>query len=471
LVWVLKDGLGMVGSLGFAYLFADAFETNIKEWRLLADVLNNVALTLDLCLSLTSPGWTVGLTAASAVCKSCCWVCAGATKGRVSAHFARDGCLADVIAKEGTQETAVALVGMALGAACAHFVGTDAVSTWAIFWVLLALHQWSNYQLVRALVLDTLNPQRCMLVTQLLLEHDVSVGSAEGVSGGVSGGGSGGAAPGPADASPAAVAARESLGRPLWLAGFGPQLGCSLDALLAGLSAAAASDDGAAATLGALRRCWAGEPFLIGFDPSARVVVALEEVRGPPTVPHEHAPPPHAHSPTHCCSLLAPPSQGCSEAAVRRACFLACYVFLACPTDGGLAYRYTRLVDRDAERARRWYEQTMWPRGTSRQRGHEGGEGVGDVGVEVEELLVSLGWDVGAGKQRLGDGPWRYTYRHDAPDTSQGVSSRAEDAIAGQGEGVGGARDGLSADAKEGGKGKGADKVAGKGKKQKQKQM
>ena len=82
LVWVLKDGIGMIGSLGFAYLFSDLFETNIKEWRLFADLLNNVALTLDLALSLV-PSYHLTFTALSAICKSCCWVCAGATKGMV----------------------------------------------------------------------------------------------------------------------------------------------------------------------------------------------------------------------------------------------------------------------------------------------------------------------------------------------------------------------------------------------------
>ena len=82
LIWVLKDGIGMIGSLGFAYLFSDVFETNIKEWRLFADLLNNVALTLDLALSLV-PSYHLTFTALSAMCKSCCWVCAGATKGMV----------------------------------------------------------------------------------------------------------------------------------------------------------------------------------------------------------------------------------------------------------------------------------------------------------------------------------------------------------------------------------------------------
>ena len=86
LIWVLKDGIGMIGSLGFAYLFSDVFETNIKEWRLFADLLNNVALTLDLALSLV-PSYHLTFTALSAMCKSCCWVCAGATKGMLYGIF------------------------------------------------------------------------------------------------------------------------------------------------------------------------------------------------------------------------------------------------------------------------------------------------------------------------------------------------------------------------------------------------
>jgi hypothetical protein len=40
--WMLKDGLGMMGSLCFAFVFADVFEVNVKEWRLTADALCNI---------------------------------------------------------------------------------------------------------------------------------------------------------------------------------------------------------------------------------------------------------------------------------------------------------------------------------------------------------------------------------------------------------------------------------------------
>lgn len=48
MVWVLRDGFGMVGSLVFSYLVSSHMDSNIKEWRLFADVINDVGLTLDL---------------------------------------------------------------------------------------------------------------------------------------------------------------------------------------------------------------------------------------------------------------------------------------------------------------------------------------------------------------------------------------------------------------------------------------
>lgn len=48
MVWVLRDGFGMVGSLLFSYVASSHMDSNIKEWRLFADIANDVGLTLDL---------------------------------------------------------------------------------------------------------------------------------------------------------------------------------------------------------------------------------------------------------------------------------------------------------------------------------------------------------------------------------------------------------------------------------------
>lgn len=48
MIWVLRDGFGMIGSLLFSYAASSHMDSNIKEWRLFADIANDVGLTLDL---------------------------------------------------------------------------------------------------------------------------------------------------------------------------------------------------------------------------------------------------------------------------------------------------------------------------------------------------------------------------------------------------------------------------------------
>ena len=114
IVWIMKDGVGMIGSLLFAYVFSDVFEINVKEWRLSADVLCNIALTVDMLISLF-PSWFLELTSISSVCKACCGLVAGATRARISAHFAHKGHLADITAKESTQVRIILLCIIKLG--------------------------------------------------------------------------------------------------------------------------------------------------------------------------------------------------------------------------------------------------------------------------------------------------------------------------------------------------------------------
>lgn len=175
LIWVAKDGVGMIGSLIFAFLFSDTFEVYAMEWRYAADCLNNIALLLDLLscsLSTHLPQHYFYFTvlSLSTICKSCCGLIAGAAKARISAHFAREGYLADVTAKESTQETAIALIGLAVGLVVGSYVESNPHLTWSTFILLLLLHQYANYRLTKTLIFDTFNPQRVYLLTDVLFK-------------------------------------------------------------------------------------------------------------------------------------------------------------------------------------------------------------------------------------------------------------------------------------------------------------
>jgi len=48
IVWLLKDGAGMIGRIIFAWGFAASLDANCKRWHMFGDILNDIACTLDL---------------------------------------------------------------------------------------------------------------------------------------------------------------------------------------------------------------------------------------------------------------------------------------------------------------------------------------------------------------------------------------------------------------------------------------
>jgi len=163
--WVYRDGAGMIGGLLFAYV--GRFDLDVKYWRLFADASVDVALTLEICSKAIcgSSRECFTMTFCSAnVLKSMCGVAAGATRAVITNHFAINANIADVQAKEGSQETFVNLVGMITGLWLANFVDSQKHDRWwlgaAAFVILTLVHLLSNYLAVRSLLLDTLNESR-----------------------------------------------------------------------------------------------------------------------------------------------------------------------------------------------------------------------------------------------------------------------------------------------------------------------
>ena len=163
--WVLRDGLGMLGSLLFSYVVGSGFDRNVKEWRLFADVINDVGLTLDMIAPLAGrgSGFTV-VAALGAACKSVCGLVAGACRASITAHFALRGNLADVSAKENAQETAVSLLFMLLGTLIAQRLDESQLTCWVAFLTLTMVHVWANWLGVGSLALVTINCQRATIL-------------------------------------------------------------------------------------------------------------------------------------------------------------------------------------------------------------------------------------------------------------------------------------------------------------------
>jgi len=182
--WALRDGLGMLGGLIFSYCASSHFDALVLEFRLFADIINNVGLLLDMMAPLiTNAGLLLTVMSLSTLCKTVCGMSAGATKASITCHLALEGNMADLNAKEGTQETLVSLVGMVLGVLLARFLNRlrqqyeqqpwmlDSIGSsikvpvelgvsWTIFFLLTGIHMWANYKGVQLLKLRSLNRER-----------------------------------------------------------------------------------------------------------------------------------------------------------------------------------------------------------------------------------------------------------------------------------------------------------------------
>ena len=105
----------------------------------------------------------------ASVLRALCGVSAGASKATLSAHFARNGNVAELNAKEASQETVISLLGMLAGSALVqHIHGNVAVWTWMT--ALVIIHLAMNYRAVRSVEMDTLNCQRATLLYRAFCE-------------------------------------------------------------------------------------------------------------------------------------------------------------------------------------------------------------------------------------------------------------------------------------------------------------
>lgn len=195
-----------------AYYLGTSLYPEAKTYRLLADILNDVALVLDSLsphlstlafdivygshlpfISLTlarrpGPLRAVALCL-SGVFRAICGVVAGGSKAALTLHFAQPasdkatGDVGDLSAKDGSKETVLALLGMLVstityfhltfhrghsfcskcGSALMPYIA-DAWTTYALLVVLVISHILVNYAAVRGVVLRSLNRQRAGLL-------------------------------------------------------------------------------------------------------------------------------------------------------------------------------------------------------------------------------------------------------------------------------------------------------------------
>ncbi|PBP19045.1 DUF647 domain-containing protein [Diplocarpon rosae] len=170
LLTVLQESMGRIATILFAHRLGTSLEPECKMYRLAADIFNDAAMILD-CLSPAFPKTSrVVLLSLSSVLRALCGVAAGSSKASLSAHFATQGNLGELNAKDSSQETVISLLGMLVGSIVVSHISSKA-TTWIALTLLLAVHLGTNYLAVRAVCMRTLNRQRANLAFSHILQQ------------------------------------------------------------------------------------------------------------------------------------------------------------------------------------------------------------------------------------------------------------------------------------------------------------
>uniref|UniRef100_A0AAY4DGY7 Protein root UVB sensitive/RUS domain-containing protein n=1 Tax=Denticeps clupeoides TaxID=299321 RepID=A0AAY4DGY7_9TELE len=171
--WLLKDGTGMIGKILFAWLKGNKLDSEAKKWRLFADILNDIAMFVEIMAPHFPPFFTF-IVCIAGVFKSIVGVAGGATRAALTVHQARRNNMADISAKDGSQETLVNLAGLLVSLVLIPLVTDNPLLTFVLFFLFTVLHLVANYKAVRTVVMDTLNKDRLSIVLQQYL-HDGQV--------------------------------------------------------------------------------------------------------------------------------------------------------------------------------------------------------------------------------------------------------------------------------------------------------
>ncbi|KAG2490919.1 hypothetical protein HYH03_010832 [Edaphochlamys debaryana] len=199
----VRDMAGMLGGILFAYLEGSGFDSCAKQWRLFADVTNDLGMTVELASPLLPRSAFLPCAVFGSIARSVTGVAGGATRAALTQHFAVRGNNADVAAKEQSQETATTIIGMVVGmavtrllnahphppaaldgaeadpsaaAAAAAAAARNAALAWLVFIALTVLHVWANVRAMRCLVLSSLNQPRLEILVDRYLRDGTTLG-------------------------------------------------------------------------------------------------------------------------------------------------------------------------------------------------------------------------------------------------------------------------------------------------------
>lgn len=163
--FIVRDGCGMAATLLFTSVAASRFKADIKRWRLFADIMVDIGITLEVAAAQVPTSFFLPMICVGNACKAICGVAAGACGGAINLHWATGSDISDINAKFGAQHTVTGSLGLVFAAFFAKSVSiVQGSHLWIIYSALTALHIFANMRCMRLIAFSSLNTIRMNLV-------------------------------------------------------------------------------------------------------------------------------------------------------------------------------------------------------------------------------------------------------------------------------------------------------------------
>lgn len=163
--FIVRDGCGMGATLLFTSVASSRFSSDIKRWRLFADVMVDIGITLEVCATLVPTELFLPMICVGNMCKAICGVAAGACGGAINLHWAKGSDISDIQAKFGAQHTVTGSLGLVFAALFARTVSKlKPTPLWILYSSLTVLHIVANRACMKLIAFDSLNTVRMNMI-------------------------------------------------------------------------------------------------------------------------------------------------------------------------------------------------------------------------------------------------------------------------------------------------------------------
>uniref|UniRef100_A0A915Q620 Protein root UVB sensitive/RUS domain-containing protein n=1 Tax=Setaria digitata TaxID=48799 RepID=A0A915Q620_9BILA len=169
IAWLLRDGIGMIARILFAWFYSPYLDADCKQWRLVADCFNDLASCLDLITPIFPNLFTL-IICLSSMLRAVVGVAGSATRTTVTNHQAISDNVGDVAAKDGSQETLVNVFALLCSLLLLPIVSGNVARVWLLFALFTLIHLYGNYRAVKSLQFRTLNQSLLRIIVKNHME-------------------------------------------------------------------------------------------------------------------------------------------------------------------------------------------------------------------------------------------------------------------------------------------------------------